>query len=196
MLGRQMSQGGVQQESATGLFTLPIDSPAHIFTAGVPSFLNAETTILAILAGIVTWAAISDLTATRIPNLANAAILVLWVVWAFVVPDAKPLYSLGIGIALFVAGAALFHFNMMGGGDVKFLAVLGLFAGPQHILFFLLYASAFGGLLCILAILEARQWFTVPGLTLVSVAHGKRTVPYGVAIAASAYIMIAGLWSV
>lgn len=195
MLGSPMNQGGTLQEASAGLSNVPIDPHPLMFTAGFSQSLLAEATILAMLAGIVSWVAISDLTSLRIPNTANAAILVLWIAWAFVHPDAQPIYSLAIGIGLFAAGALLFHFNLMGGGDVKFVAVLGLFAGPQHALFFLLYASAFGGLLCILGILQSRQWFTVPGITLVTTSHGRKTVPYGVAIAASAYIMIANLWS-
>jgi prepilin peptidase CpaA len=196
MLGRQMSQGGTFQEPLTGLMNIPIDSQPQLYTAGFSSLPTAEAAILAVLAGIVTWAAISDLTSTRIPNTANAAILALWIGWAIVNPDAAPLYSFGIGIGLFIGGAVLFHFKLMGGGDVKFLAVLGLFAGPQQIFLFLICVSLFGGLLCILAILQSRQWITVPVITLATTTHGKRTVPYGVAIAASAYIMIASLWSI
>lgn len=187
-------QGGAQHEPLTGLTEVSTDGSPFTYIAGFSSLPTAEATILAILAGIVTWAAISDLMHTRIPNTANAAILVLWIVWAIVNPDVVVVYSLGIGILLFAAGAVLFHYQLMGGGDVKFFAVLGLFAGgPQDSLLFVLYASLFGGALCMLGLLQDR--FPVPVFSLVTTTNGKRTVPYGVAIAASAYIMIASLWS-
>lgn len=193
MLGKMM-QGAIQNEPLTGLTDILIDGRSPVtFTAGFSSLPTAEATILAVLVGIVTWAAISDLRTTRIPNTANAAILVLWIGWAIVNPDVAILYSLGIGLALFIGGAVLFHYQLMGGGDVKFMAVLGLFAGPQEVVFFLIYVSLFGGALCLIALLLVR--FPIPVFTLVSTTHGKRTVPYGVAIAASSYIMIAGLWS-
>lgn len=193
MLGKMM-QGAIQNEPLTGLTDILIDGRSPVtFTAGFSSLPTAEATILAVLVGVVTWAAISDLLSTRIPNTANAAILVLWIGWAIVNPDVAILYSLGIGFALFLGGAVLFHYQLMGGGDVKFMAVLGLFAGPQEIVFFLIYVSLFGGALCLIALLLVR--FPVPVFTLVSTTHGKRTVPYGVAIAASSYIMIASLWS-
>jgi len=193
MLGT-MNQGGEFLGQASGLTERAIGGVSLIYTAGFPA-VTAEATILAILAGIVTWAAISDLLSTRIPNTANAAILALWIAWAIVNPKVAILFSLGIGITLFAFGAALFHFNMMGGGDVKFLAVLGLFAGPDEILFFLIYVSLFGGVLSILGLLQTRTSITVPVVTLVQTTRGRQTVPYGAAIAAGAYIMIASLWS-
>jgi prepilin peptidase CpaA len=192
MLGK-MTQGGAQIGPLTGLTDNLVDSGPSIYIAGFSSLPTAEATILAILAGIVTWAAISDLTSTRIPNTASAAILALWIGWAVINPSVAVLFSLGIGAALFAAGAALFHHNLMGGGDVKFMAALGLFAGPQEVIPFLLYVSIFGGALSLLGLLLARH--PVPVISLVSTTHGKRTVPYGVAIAAGAYILIATLWS-
>lgn len=188
-----MLQGGVNNNSLTGLDEILIDSQPVVYVAGFPALPTFEAMILAALAGIVTWAAISDLKFTRIPNTANAAILLLWIGWAIANPGIAVLYSLGIGIALFAAGALLFHFKLMGGGDVKFLAVLGLFAGPQQIFPFLIYVSLFGGLLSFLGLVLAR--YPVPVFTLVTTSHGKRVVPYGVAIAAGAYIMISSIWS-
>lgn len=186
-------QGGAHNDPLTGLNDILVDGQPAVYAAGFTSLPTIEATILAALAGIVTWAAVSDLRSTRIPNTANAAILVLWIGWAIANPGITILYSFGIGIGLFTVGALLFHFRLMGGGDVKFLAVLGLFAGPQHILPFLIYVSLFGGLLCFLGLVLAR--FPVPVFTLVTTSHGKRTVPYGVAIAAGAYIVIASIWS-
>lgn len=194
MLGK-MTQGAIQNEPLTGLTDILVDGHFVTYTAGFSSLPTSQAAVLAVLAGIVTWIAISDLTTNRIPNTANAAIVALWIGWAFVNPDIAVLYSLGIGAALFLAGAVLFHFKLMGGGDVKFIAALGLFAGPQEILLFLIYVSLFGGALSVLGILQPRL-FPIPVFTLVTTAHGKRTVPYGVAIAAGAYILITNLWSV
>lgn len=76
----------------------------------------------------------------------------------------------------------LFSLNMMGGGDVKLLAVMALFAGPAQAFPFILYATFAGGIVAL--VMMITQKITEQQ----KLSKQQTTVPYGVAISAS------GLW--
>jgi prepilin peptidase CpaA len=154
--------------------------------------LTVQATLLVLAAGIVTWAAINDLRSNIIPNAASVALFVLWTGWVISGAAVQVGYSLGIGAAIFAAGAVLFHFNQMGGGDVKLMTVLGIWAGPAGILPLLLQVAVAGGMLTMAWIAYGR--FAAPALGRVVQLESKRVVPYGVAIAAGAYFMFLRLW--
>lgn len=158
---------------------------------GLP--LTVQATILVLAAGIVTWAAISDLRSNIIPNSANVALFVLWTGWVVSGAQVQVGYSIGIGAATFLVGAILFHFNQMGGGDVKLLTVLGIWAGPTEVLPFLLQVAIAGGMLTMAWIAYGR--FAAPALGRIASIESRRVVPYGVAIAAGAYLLLLRLWN-
>lgn len=158
---------------------------------GLP--LAIQATILLVAAGVVTWAAISDLRTNIIPNSANVALFVLWTGWVISGAEVHVWYSLAIGAGIFMVGAVLFHIGQMGGGDVKALTVFGIWAGPYEVLPFLTHVAFAGGLLTIAWI--ANSHFLAPVLGRVVPDTGKRSVPYGVAIAAGAYLLFARLWN-
>lgn len=164
-----------------------------LILAGFGLPLTVQATILVLAAGVVTWAAISDLRSNIIPNSANVALFVLWTGWVVSGAEAQVWYSLAIGAGIFLLGAVLFHFGQMGGGDVKFLTVLGIWAGPAQVLPFLLQVAFAGGLLTMAWVANAR--FVAPALGRVIPSDSKRMVPYGVAIAAGAYFLFARLWN-
>lgn len=87
-----------------------------------------------------------------------------------------------VAVAVFGAGVGLFRFGWLGGGDVKLMAALALWAGPAGILQFVLLTSFAGGPLS-LACLAASAWRRRdrPARLCSRVA-----VPYGVAIALGA----------
>lgn len=85
-------------------------------------------------------------------------------------------------IGVLIVFGILFSLNMMGGGDVKLLAAMALFAGPAQAFPFILYASFAGGIVA-LAMMVAHK--------ITEQQRSSKTqasVPYGVAISAS------GLW--
>ena len=157
---------------------------------GLP--MTVQATILVLAAGIVTWAAISDLRSNIIPNAVHVALFVLWTGWVISGGAAQVWYSLAIGLAIFAVGAFLFHFGQMGGGDVKFLTVLGIWAGPAEIFPLLLVVAVAGGFLTIFWVVN--QQFLAPALGRIAETDSKRMVPYGVAIAMGAYFLFARLW--
>ncbi|MPY75590.1 MAG: hypothetical protein GEU87_15170 [Alphaproteobacteria bacterium] len=187
----EMTMGGAIQALSAQPVTL---TDGQYFPAlasfGLP--LTVQATILLAAAGIVTWAAISDLRTNIIPNSANVGLFVLWTAWVISGADAAVWYSLGIGAAAFLVGAVLFHFGQMGGGDVKFLTVLCIWAGPAEALPFLLHVAFAGGVLTLAWIVNGH--FVAPALGRFIHTDAKRVVPYGVAIAAGAYLLYARLW--
>ena len=120
------------------------------------------------------------------------------------------------GVTL-LAGFGLFAFNLMGGGDVKLIAALALWAGVDHIALLLLVTSIVGGLLSIGTLLLQRLFRSplimafwpayemVAGRSTASSdvienptteaneIHGDPvmgSLPYGVAIAAGGFAVI------
>jgi prepilin peptidase CpaA len=69
----------------------------------------------------------------RIPNRLNGFIAALFlpVGLAFLPPEAVA-WRYGVGLAVLVAGFALFALNRMGGGDVKMLAACAPWVAPGH----------------------------------------------------------------
>lgn len=158
---------------------------------GLP--LTVQATILVIATGVVTWAAISDLRHNIISNSVNVALFVLWTGWVVSGGEAQVWYSLAIGLGIFVVGAILFRFGQMGGGDVKMLTVLGIWAGPHEVGPFLIQVAFAGGVLTMAWLVNSN--YVVPALGRVIPTDAKRMVPYGVAIAAGAYLLFARLWN-
>ncbi len=184
---------GGPSESALVEPALVPTTTAVIEIAGVGVPLTAQATILLMLAGIVTWAAISDLLRGTIPNAANTAMFVLWVAWVISGAEASIGYSFLIGAGVFALGAVLFQLGQMGGGDVKMLTALAIWAGPSEFLVFLIQVAFAGGILTIVWLTHMR--FVAPAIGRMPANVTERFVPYGVAIAAGAYLMIARLWS-
>lgn len=187
----EMTMGGAMET----LSAQPASIAGEQYIPTLASFglpLTVQATILLAAAGIVTWAAISDLRSNVIPNSANVGLFVLWTGWVVSGADAVPWYSLAIGAAVFLLGAVLFHFRQMGGGDVKLLTVLSIWAGPAEVLPFLLQVAFAGGVLTMAWIVNGH--FVAPALGRFVDTGAKRVVPYGVAIAAGAYLLYARLW--
>lgn len=164
-----------------------------VFIAGSGFPLSLQALILLTLAGLVAWTAISDLKAQIIPNIAVTAIFVLWVGWVISGAEVQVFPALGIGLAVFAVGAVLFHRGQVGGGDVKLLTVLGIWAGPQEAVIFLIHVALAGGALTMAYIMHMR--FVAPALGRVVTAEKKRFVPYAVAISAGAFLLITRLWA-
>lgn len=137
--------------------------------------------LLALLAVLLLWAAVTDIQSRIIANWLNLAIALLapaywWATGLAIWPDMAVQLALGAGI--FALFAALFAMGWMGGGDVKLLAALALWLPLFAMLKLLVVMSLIGGVLTltVVAIHRLRNLKTNP------------EVPYGVAIAC------AGLW--
>jgi prepilin peptidase CpaA len=155
-------------------------------------------------------AAFKDICERRIPNRLTGALAALYPVYVLVSPTpvAWPA-ALGLAAVVFVIGVGLFAREMIGGGDVKLLSALSLWAGPEQFVWFMLITTLAGGALSIFGLCY-RRWgglietrlamlgfVTTSGGTPISAvapAGGSTTrsttLPYGVAIAAGGIAII------
>ncbi len=93
------------------------------------------------LGAALIWAAVSDVRSRRIPNLLTFALVLCGVAQSFLnsgtVTPTQSLLGLAMG---FMLTFVLFAIGALGGGDVKLLAGLGAWLGPQMAL--LVFAAA------------------------------------------------------
>ena len=140
------------------------------------------------------FAAANDLFTMKIPNRISLALIGGFV--AIAVVTRMPFEALGlhvvIALAVLVATFALFWMNMLGGGDAKLMAAGALWMGPDQIIEFLAYVTAFGGILAV-AMLAYRNLLPANALPLPAWARRlHRTgegIPYGIAIAAAGLML-------
>jgi prepilin peptidase CpaA len=162
--------------------------------------------LIALVAMLLVWGAVSDARTSRIPNrlvlagllLAPAAALAHGGVAGLGAALAAAAIAFGIGFAGFALGA-------IGGGDAKFLMVGAALVGLHQLVPYLLAAGAVGGLLAVLSVVRQRRGIEATVMTAdlaKSMAtlgrkgyrgrlgeEGRMAVPYGVAIAAGALIV-------
>jgi prepilin peptidase CpaA len=140
------------------------------------------------------FAAANDLFTMKIPNRISLALIGAFV--AIAVLTRMPLEAFGIHVAIalgvLAATFVLFWMNMLGGGDAKLMAAGALWMGPDHIIEFLAYVTAFGGVLAI-AMLAYRSFlpanaFPLPGWARRLHKTGEG-IPYGIAIAAGGLLL-------
>jgi len=156
--------------------------------------------------GLVVLAAIWDVSSRRIPNLLPLIIAALYFIDAGLTAEwAEMPWHLLCGVGVLVVGIGIFALGWLGGGDVKLLAALALWAGPNHLLLLLLMTCLAGGALAIIYVVpvilsrnpiisNVIDWFFVSvlkkpaPLMQVSKAMGLQ-LPYGVAIAAAGFVV-------
>ena len=147
--------------------------------------MNAGFTelLLALLALILVVAAVIDVRTFTISNRLNLAVALLaplywWSIALPLWPDVA--IQIGMAVAVFAALAVAFYMGMMGGGDVKLAAALALWFSPFSTLRFLVFMSIAGGVLTLVVMVAHR----------VRGKEGRPEIPYGVAIAIGALIII------
>jgi prepilin peptidase CpaA len=139
-----------------------------------------------------------DLWMFRIPNILPLALALLFFTAAAANVAAIDWASqLGAGTLVFLVGAVLFHFRLMGGGDVKLFAATALWAGLPMLLPLVALTALFGGLLVLILKFIAPSALAVlsrlPSIDPRSVPQflaAGREIPYGVAIAGSALVCL------
>jgi prepilin peptidase CpaA len=136
------------------------------------------------LAAILVMAAVVDVRTFTISNRLNLAVALMaplywWASHLPLWPDAAT--QVAIAVAVFGVFAVAFYIGMMGGGDVKLAAALALWFSPQSTIRFLVVTSLAGGVLTlgVLVLHRARR------------REGRPEVPYGVAIAFGALVILA-----
>jgi Flp pilus assembly protein protease CpaA len=178
--------------------------------------------VLASLLALLGLAALTDLRERRIPNWLTVGTAALYPVYVLSSPAPVAwLGALGAAAAVFILGLVLFARQLIGGGDVKLIAAVTLWAGVDQLALFALVTSLAGGALA-LGSLWYRRWHGLIGAHMAALgwnlapAGGTRptssacseaaeavsststgqatiTLPYGIAIAAGGLAVVAEL---
>jgi prepilin peptidase CpaA len=174
---------------------------------------------LSVLAGLLVVGSLTDIEFRRLPNWLTSAVAVLYGFFVMTSPTPIDWVSACVVAGLvFGFGFATFIFQLLGGGDVKLMSGLALWAGPDHLALFLIVTSLAGGCLAILTIairqtdLPQLAWVYSPISRLIQSKLGSPktassdpssseldqpifagSLPYGVAIAAGGFAVIYAL---
>jgi prepilin peptidase CpaA len=136
-------------------------------------------------AGLMLAAAIEDLRRFVIPNQLILALCLLYPLRLLTgVGPAAAAEAFGCALLVFLLGAVLFARGMVGGGDVKLLAVATLWVGPADTPALLIATGLAGGVLALFLL-------SPPGAALaawcgVEPAPRSNAMPYGIAITTAA----------
>ncbi len=155
--------------------------------------LTLQLVLLAVFFGLAVAATVTDLRSFRIPNRISIAVAGLFGAYAMA-GYADPLGGLLAGGIVFAAGVFMFARGWMGGGDVKLLAAVSLWAGTEHVLPMLLIVTVTGG------VMSAVEWARLGGFNrflmrfvpvtgdapTLAQAREQAVVPYAAAILAGA----------
>lgn len=154
----------------------------------------AQFLILVIIPGLLIAAAGWDLTTFTIPNSIPAALVAQFLLLAAL--TGMPVAGLGwhalAGLSGLAGGFLLFAFGYVGGGDAKLFAAVMLLFGLRDGAAFAIVSALFGGVLTI-SILAMRyvplpQFLAQPWI--LRLHDDKEGVPYGVALAAGAFVLL------
>lgn len=176
---------------------------------------------LASLVVLLALAALIDLRERRIPNWLTGGVAAMYPIYLLVSPTPFAwLGPLAAACAVFLFGLVLFARQLIGGGDVKLIAAMTLWAGLDHLALFALVTSLAGGVLA-LGSLWYRRWHGLidahlaalgwssarvggarhaaasselnDGIGSTSIDRQPLTLPYGIAIAAGGLAVVAQL---
>lgn len=173
--------------------------------------------IIHIFAGLIgmllIWAAINDARFFIIPNWVSASLVGLFLMFIIVnavingttpLEDTHWISAVVTALVVTTIFTILFAMGYMGGGDVKLIGAISLWAGAELIVGFLLATTIAGGILAIFWTLHSKlkkrgfgdlirrpQILSEPdeNLTL----GLKTSIPYGIAIAAGGLFVMAAL---
>jgi len=153
-----------------------------------------ELLAIAAFAGLLIYAACSDVARLIIPNWVSLAMLAAFPVFALAA--GMPLREFGLHLAFgagaLVVGYFMFAANVIGGGDAKLFAAATVWTGFVAFIPFLFGTVIAGGILA-LALLAARQFVAQAETNLPFVNRlltGQSGIPYGVAIMAGGLLAI------
>lgn len=146
----------------------------------------------------VAAAALHDVRAFRIPNECSLLLLALYPlhVWLSPVPVAIDASVLAAA-AIFAGAFLIYSFGRFGGGDVKLLGVLALWAGPALAVDFLTVTALAGGVMAIVYMSRFRITLAF-AFDCVGDLRTRDTIlaeqlPYGLAIAAGGVAVLINL---
>jgi len=153
-------------------------------------FVSSPEWIVWLLVALLAAATVQDAVQLKISNYICGAVLVLAIV-AMALSGFR--ISLWQNVVIFAAiltiGAFLFERGVLGGGDVKLFAAVGLWADLRTALWLVVSIAIAGGLLALTMIF--LRTFVPKGLARrVKTLQPKAGIPYGIAITAGTLLML------
>lgn len=155
----------------------------RVYLGGMMNFGFTEF-LLVVLAILLVVAAVVDVRTFTISNRLTLSVALLaplfwWSAGLALWPQVP--IQLAVSAAVLVGLALAFYAGMMGGGDVKLAAALALWFSPLATVKFLVLMSIAGGILTLVVLCLHRFKSN----------EGRPEVPYGVAIALGAFVILA-----
>jgi prepilin peptidase CpaA len=143
------------------------------------------------LSAILVIAALNDVRVRKIPNWTVVAALALFIPWAVTHPLPWVGWAVAAGAVAFAVSFGLYSAGLVGAGDSKLFTAVALFGGLGD-LPMLAFATALVGGLIALVSLVARPTRALVMAKMKGKGDFGSGVPYGVAIAAAAALVVWG----
>lgn len=153
---------------------------------------TAALVFLPFVLPICLWVAWSDMKFMRIPNLANYALALVWLILGpLLLHLAVWAWGLGMGLAVLVAGFLLSAARLVGAGDAKFAAAMApFFLGTDWTVVYVLFAACLLGAFAAHRTLRAIAPFRHATADWASWTHAK--FPMGLALAGALALCLIG----
>lgn len=138
------------------------------------------------------YAATTDIRRLEIDNWVSVAIIALFVLYAATTPGVVWVGNVVIMLLILCLGVVLNHTGIMGGGDIKLLTALSLWAGLQGLPALLMGTSLAGALVALATMALRKQTYFTNQTGLAWIDHARTDTPhvaYGIAICAGAFCM-------
>ena len=158
----------------------------------MPPFAElARWGVAILLTAILIVAAVNDIRTRKIPNWTVLAALALFIPWAVVHPLSWDGWAVAAGVLAFAVSFGLYSAGLIGAGDSKLFTAVALFAGLGHLAVLALATALVGGVIALLS-LVLRPPRALVMVKLKGKGDFGAGVPYGVAIAAGAALVMWG----
>jgi prepilin peptidase CpaA len=119
---------------------------------------TALTATLFLFSLAVIYGALSEVSSYTIPNRVSYGLTLLFCVYAALKwPELPLVLHIGLGLFVFVVCLIFWKLRWMGGGDVKFVAAISLWMGPQRILVFMIFLALLSAAF-VTSLRAARIW--------------------------------------
>jgi len=156
---------------------------------------------LAVTAGALGWAAVSDIRHYIIPNRTVIAIAAAYGAFACSMPWSFLIGGVGAGLIVFAMATLFFARGWMGGGDAKLLTAAALWAGVPYLSAFATVTCLSGAALALLMLSPARRLMPAPSADALSLTGASQTgganggvrqpMPFGLPIAIGGLFIVA-----
>ena len=140
---------------------------------------------------LIGWAAISDIRFRKIPNWTVLAVVALALPWMATGTVSWALWAAAAAAIAWVASFMLYSLGVVGAGDSKLFAAVALFVGFQNLWLLAVATALVGGLIAAVS-LATRPRRALVMFTMKGKGDFGRGIPYGVAIAIGAGVVVWG----